>query len=226
MGEVSSWGCILVNEFLVDKSFCVNIKERQDKHLKAKEELCNVKPSVEFFHVDRDNEDPQRGCFSSHQMLARAGIENGWKNILIFEDDIQFYKPLTDSIVKKVNKFIRVAEFDILFLGLSLGRIWLSKYPGFTRCRGSCTHAYILSQQGMEKLARVEYAREHIGIDTWYKKQLKGYSLFPMIARQRSHEEGESDISEASCSDEFWDKNYRRQYWSILANLHRSLGLK
>ncbi len=215
-----------MNKFLVDKSFCINIRERKDRYLTVREELSCIEPSVEFFHVDRDNENPQRGCFSSHQTLVRQGIKNNWQNILIFEDDVQLYRPVTDRIVRKVNRFIQVAEYDILFLGLILGKIWLSKHLGFTRCRGVCTHAYILSRSGMEKLAAAQYEHENMGIDKWYKKQLKGYSLFPMIARQRSHGVGESDISDTSCSDAFWIKNYRRQYWSVLSNLHRSLGLK
>lgn len=215
-----------MNVLSVDKSFCINIRKRQDKYLKARKELNNIQPSVEFFHIDRDDKDPQRGCFSSHQALARLGIQNSWTRILIFEDDVQFYRPVTSRIVRKINKFIQAAEFDILYLGLMLDRIWLSKYPGFVHCQGFCTHAYILSGSGMEKLAGVRYENEKMGVDTWYQKQLKGYCLFPMVARQRSHNVGESDISNLSCTDAFWIKNYRYQYRSIFSNLHRSLGFK
>lgn len=212
----------------VDAVYCINLPERTDKLHLAKDTLTGIRPEVVFHHPERDVENPVRGCFNSHRDLAVEGLKKGYKNILIFEDDVQLYQPFTSNHAKKINRFLRTTAFDILYLGYASGKTWLSlTRPGFVHCATEYGHAYILSEAGMKQLAMTEYT--HLAIDTYYEQNFLGYALLPMCFRQRAFNAGESDIQQGqSKDDDFWKKNYKKQFKRLwrAENIIRTLTFK
>ena len=73
----------------IDKVFCINIKtsiERKKQFEENFPELINS-PIFEWYHPERDNENPKRGCYNSHINVLIDAKKNNFKNILILEDD-------------------------------------------------------------------------------------------------------------------------------------------
>ena len=67
----------------------------------------NVQRVIEWLHIqDRVvlvdsvwyTENPHRGCLRSHQVCAQIAEDRGWKNVVVFEDDVMFYSDAFDNV--------------------------------------------------------------------------------------------------------------------------------
>ena len=53
-----------------------------------------VNLNFEFLLVEKNTEDPVKGCLESHITCIKDAINNDYENILIMEDDISFDIPV------------------------------------------------------------------------------------------------------------------------------------
>ncbi|KIU54020.1 MULTISPECIES: glycosyltransferase family 25 protein [Pseudomonas] len=208
-------------KFDVDTVYCISIKERQDRRdLFEKAVGCLLENPVTFYIVER-NDDPVRGCFESHQALAKMALANGLQRILIFEDDVKPYQ-LKPAQIGWTNRFIRTRPFKALHLGYSMGRTWLTWFPFIARGRVVALHAYILSREGCRAVAEARY--DGTPIDRLFRNHIKQYCAFPMLFRQHAAYETGSDIEGASKDeDEWWERNWDRHKRSPIKNFWRTL---
>ncbi|MCX4026260.1 glycosyltransferase family 25 protein [Endozoicomonas sp. SM1973] len=212
--------------FAVDKAFCISIKERTDRQKIAKENLAKLETSLEFWLVDKDVENPERGCYNSHRDIAKYALENNYERVLIFEDDVMFHRIPSARELKRFNQFLKSNRGDIFYLGALLGRMWLTPKLGIARCSAFCTHSYILNKSGMEKLVDTPY--DGTAVDLVYKRKLDSYLAFPMLTSQLPYDVASSDISthrndNVVFTDDSWEVNKRYQYWSALKNFKYTL---
>src|SRR5690554_2401340 len=109
--------------FAVDGVLCISLGEREDRRMLLREQCARIHLEVEFLLVKRDSEDPQRGCFHSHQRCAELMLERGWQRVLILEDDILFYEFSASQIVH-INAYLERFNPPVFYLGLMLGKLW------------------------------------------------------------------------------------------------------
>ena len=89
-----------------------------------------------------------------HYTAFNDVIQNNFKNVVVFEDDII----LCDDFDVKLNKYINQLpiDYDILWIGtccnLHVPQINPSLNVYLHRHGSRCTHAYVISQQGCKKL--------------------------------------------------------------------------
>lgn len=209
----------------VDHAICISLKHREDRRQRLQEEWDKLGLQVEYLLMDKDEEDPQRGCFHSHQKCAQLALDRGYNNILIFEDDVVFENNISTDQIARINQFISRNNPDLFYLGIILGKMWLTWHRGVARCRGAGTHGYVLSQKACRELITHKFTG--LGIDTLYKRLFKGFCAFPMLCHQLPDGISSSDIDGFRCSNgkdqAFWEANRKRQYKEIFINLPKTL---
>ncbi len=212
----------------VDKIVTISLKENHARQNQTQKELEKLQLKTDFFFAQRDEGHEERGCFHSHSRVCKQALDEHCRSILVFEDDVKIL-PFQQKQIEQINTFIekKSSHFDLLYLGLIIGKMWFCGYRSIVRSKGSGAHAYILSQRGMETLAHYEYDGQPI--DKIMKHHLKCYSVFPIIAEQHPVTLFKSDIACSRFTDEikdelFWKNNYRKQKWLLWKYFYKSLG--
>jgi len=219
--------------FAVDAVFCISLHERADRRDMLLGQFQALGRPVEFVLVDRDAEDPERGCYHSHQHCARLALERGLRRILILEDDATFQPP--DPVhLGHINRFLALRNPGVFYLGGILGRMWRIPWPGVVRCRVTGCHAYMLSARACRLVLGMPFAGE--AIDSVFAERFKGYAAFPMLSEQQPEERVGSDLAaarsarllgDAEVKDAaFWQRNRERQHESVRRNWGRTLLMR
>ncbi|MGE8062687.1 hypothetical protein [Pseudomonas sp. NPDC089547] len=207
--------------FDVDAVFCISLDTRDDRRKLFSETIGRQLDNEVVFHVVAKNSDPKRGCYESHQQLARHALDNGLDRILIFEDDAKAYdfKP---SQVRWVNRFMQNRSFQALHLGYSMGRTWLTWFPFIARGRVVALHAYVLSREGCRILAEAPY--DGTPVDVVVKHKIRQHCVFPMLYRQHAAAVAGSDLEQVVRNeDEWWERNWAKHRRSPIRNFWRTV---
>lgn len=207
--------------FDVDAVYCISVESRQDRRELFQRTIGCLLQNPIAFHIVEKNADPVRGCYESHQALARLALNQGLERILIFEDDVKPYE-LSATPIRWINRFIRTRPFEALHLGYSMGRTWLTWFPFIARGRVVALHAYVLSREGCKVLAESQF--DGTPVDRFFRNNIKQHCAFPMLFRQHAASETGSDISGlANNEDAWWEQNWARHKRSPLKNFWRTL---
>ncbi|ORL70326.1 hypothetical protein B7H19_06140 [Pseudomonas putida] len=211
----------------IDGVFCISLKERTDRRELLEKEFEGSGVRIDFLIVERDSENPERGCFDSHVKCAQLAIERNYRNVLILEDDATLLE--FESVqVQQINSFMSRHEPEQFYLGANLGKVWLTWHKGIARVRAKGTHAYILSRKGCQHLlSHAPYSG--VAIDKVYSKNFKAYMAFPMLSQQQPEEVVASDVLAARSTDgtfpdaKYWKENWRKQYTQAFKNIGKTL---
>jgi len=210
----------------VDKIITISLRDNHERQLSTNRELEKLQLKTEFYLADRHVGHEEHGCFTSHQQACLSGLQDpNCQSLLVFEDDVKVL-PYTAQQIEQINKFLRSnTDFDILYLGLIVGKMWFSKFKHIVRATGSGAHAYILSKRGMQKLSGYQYNGKPV--DKVFKHDFKCYSVYPMIAEQYPEEVLKSDISNSRSASpvkdkQFWLDNNAKQKNEVWKNLHKT----
>lgn len=219
--------------FDVDAVYCISLDSRGDRRQYFGENIAQVLDNEVEFHIVQKHCNPEQGCYESHQQLARLALNMGWDRILVFEDDVKPYelkatrsrrinRSLSASRIRWVNRFMRDKPFEVLHLGYSMGRTWLTWFPFIARGRVVALHAYVLSRKGCEILANTPY--DGMPVDVVFKKKIRQHCVFPMMFRQHAATVTGSDLEVFTRNeDEWWERNWRKHWRSPLKNLWRTV---
>ena len=217
----------------VDGVLCISLRDRADRRQALVREFAPLGLDIEFVLVERDPENPERGCYTSHQACARLALARGYERVLILEDDatLEAFEP---QQVANINRFLRLRRPPLFYLGGILGRMWRIPFPNIVRCRMAGCHAYILSAAGCRRALATPFAGEPI--DSVYPKRFRAYGAYPMLCQQQPECRVRSDLAgpraqrlgdQAQVKDaEFWRRNRARQHVSVRKNLGRTLLLR
>lgn len=213
--------------FNVDAVFCISLKHRVDRREAVLIEAKKIAAKVEFILVDKDEEDPQRGCFNSHKKCAKLALARNYNRVLVLEDDVLF-EDVSNKKIKRINNFLEDKNPEVFYLGVILGRLWLTWRLGIARARGQGAHAIILSRQACEKIIQLDYVGK--GIDSVYSKMFKIYTCFPMLAYQQPEEVFKSDLDDfrghKAKDQEYWKLVKKKQYSQALKNIAKTILLR
>lgn len=207
--------------FDIDRAFCISLSGRADRRKLFSQTVTPcISNSIEFFTVEACA-DPVRGCYESHQAIAVKALAQGWERVLIFEDDAKPYT-LSARQIGWVNRFLRRDRFEVLHLGYTMGRIWMTWFPYIARGRVVALHAYIISRDGCRVLAETPY--NGLPVDVMFKRKIKQHCVFPMLFRQQPAVLTDSNIEACAMNDDdWWQRNWRRHRLSALKNSWRTL---
>jgi GR25 family glycosyltransferase involved in LPS biosynthesis len=175
----------------IDSVYCINLCSRDDKFNYSKKIFKNLGiPNLKFHRVYKNPEGGERGCFESHVNIAKEAYFKGYKNVLIFEDDILPNK-ITKERLSKVNDFIKEKKkWDLFYLGLCPHFLSISQevsgHPCIHRVKNLCTHAYVLNRPYMKKVSEMKY--NGIPIDSVYNKNNNSYGIYPSLFYQKEFE--------------------------------------
>lgn len=129
----------MLNQFL-DRVYVINLPERTDRRRQIERELRIIgfppgDPRVEFPHAPRP-EDPNGfpsravyGNYLSHLAIIEDAAANGYRRILVLEDDALFSRRLINLQAELVDE-LSSKPWDLCFLGHSLIREIADKPDG------------------------------------------------------------------------------------------------
>jgi len=180
----------------IDHAFCISLRERQDRAIKAADEFQRVglASKTSFYRPSRGVGDTAEAIWNSHREVARTALAMGCSQVAIFEDDVEFTSSFAASTLERIARNFATlpADWEIFFLGhwpLKATRI----SRGLYRTSSGCAHAYVANRGLLEWLAASDYpsyralhARTTVGrgIDGAYARSKAAYAVFPMVAIQ------------------------------------------
>lgn len=178
--EVNGWD-------FFDRFYCVSLREREDRRCSAREVFTKVGLTnrVEFVLGERHPYDMEIGVYESHMLCLQKGLEAGARNIVIFEDDVEF-NGFDPERLKSCTEFLRQHPgWKVLLLGALIRSSSKTTNPCVQKVRyQSLTHAYVLNRPYAETLAYEPW--RGIVNDTLFRPLTDDvYALYPMCAFQK-----------------------------------------
>lgn len=177
-----------------DKIYVINLPKRTDRLLEITEEM--VKYGIEFDLIDGiQHEKGAEGLRLTVENLLVDAIENGYKNILIFEDDCMFIEPkevVDDTMNRVVNELPE--NYHICYLSAQPTNGFHYRHSSSLLQLDSAfaTHSWALSLQGMKEIISTGlYAPIDNCLVATIQTQQRCYITFPILTTQRP---GISDI--------------------------------
>lgn len=173
------------------------------------------------------------GCFMSHLRIWRRVVEEGHPAVVALEDDVVVLHSDFNSRLQTLLKELP-DDWDVCLLG-AVGCICSDKEPFYMKLYGlitgggraspgktrsispnlfvpyrpAGTHAYMVSQKGAAKLAKLlPKARYHVDLAAWSLKELNLYAAKDQLATQRF-----DDDTTVSKQGAPWTKRFLR--WSL-----------
>ena len=124
----------MINNYF-DKVICINLNTRKDRWREAQHEFGKFNIKVERYAAIENNpmgwnhipsSDPldyikplswpgAAGCMASHVNIWKMAKENGWKNVLIIEDDCDFISNLQEIFNIQIQNV--PDDWDLLYFG-------------------------------------------------------------------------------------------------------------
>jgi hypothetical protein len=177
----------------IDIAYCISLQDREDRARNAAVEFHRVGlcRKVVFYRPARHPTKPIAGIWESHRRVLSHALMLGYRNALVFEDDVVFARWFGPRSNRCLNRAIRQLPEDwhLLYLGHWPIRMrFVSRHLVSTS--SACTHAYLASNRLMRFLASHPYVHQAAiprigrGIDAVFAKLPDAYAFFPMVATQ------------------------------------------
>ena len=198
----------MINTFF-DMIYCINLDDRVDRWDESKKEFDKLGIN-NFKKVSAiKNDVGHLGCMDSHIKVIEDAKKNGYKKILIFEDDFTFInddKKLINNILNQLSNF----DWDLFYFGATV-HLYDGKLIKVTENLVLTNFAYTTHSYGVNHTVFdfiLDNAKNHEIIDVFYNNYIvsnsKSYISNPMVCLQR---ESYSDV-ENRMSNYTWMVDY------------------
>jgi glycosyl transferase family 25 len=179
-----------------DAIYCINLFSRNDKYEQMKNLFLKYNIPVKFHRVHKDNENPTRGCFNSHLSVMKEAYNKDCKNVLIFEDDINFNYYSIEKLNRCIN-FMSNNYYELFFLGsfpdIKNFSVTETGYNNIYKMNSMCGHAYVVSRNYMEKIINCKYM--DVPLDYLFKFNKNSYGILPpLVVQTAQHSDINSDL--------------------------------
>ena len=172
----------------IDKVIYINLDDREDRREimskffeKGQIPLDKV---VRFSAICRKN--GSLGCLQSHTEVLRIAKKEGWKNVLILEDDLEWTEDFEEGY-KKLEELVKLPKWDVIMI---LGAYVQYDFP---RIFKSCnTGGYLVNSDFYNTLLKNRenavrnFNRSYNADISWCRLMpiTNWYGLYPCICRQ------------------------------------------
>lgn len=171
-----------------DRFYCISLRKREDRRQSARKEFEKVGLAnrVEFVIGERLSDDFEREVYEAHMLCLRKGLEAGAKNIVVFEDDVEFDRFDPERLQKCTDFLRRHPGWKVLLLGALIRSSRNTDDPCVQKVRyQSLTHAYALNAPYAKTLAYDPWSG--IVNDTLFRPLTEDvYAVCPMCAFQKN----------------------------------------
>ncbi|HUI80652.1 MAG TPA: glycosyltransferase family 25 protein [Bryobacteraceae bacterium] len=158
-----------------DAIYCINLdreKDRWELVTKRFEEL-GIANRVQRFPAIETPLNHHVGCALSHRSIVANAKKHGFRNVLVFEDDVVFASDTIEALGRSIRELRRVV-WDIFYLG---GHAWGQSFERADGCfhlekpRGlTCTHAVAYHESIYERILS-EVPATPTGVALWLRKE-------------------------------------------------------
>ncbi len=173
---------------------CINLERRKDRWEESLIEFSKIGIYVARFNAI-ESSNPSFGNHLSHASILKFAKEKKLNNILIFEDDVEFFP---DAVKNLSNSIKELPEnWDMFYLGANLDIYKAYKItPHIAKLTGAfSTHAYAVKNTLFDKLININMDISTVHNDVSYANLIHPnyncYLTLPLVAGQR---ESFSDI--------------------------------
>jgi hypothetical protein len=201
-----------------DCIYLINLAKREDRLLQAAEELekFNI-PYKRICAIEKEN--GAEGLRDTMLLIFNEAIEQDYKNILIFEDDIEFCEEDVNDVMSKAIAQLP-SSYRLLFLGCqpTAGFSHFHSPNLLPAIKCFATHAVAYSRKCMEEIVAL---RMEFPIDNWMVTEIETrgecFVTYPMLASQRP---GVSDIGKTFINwKPFMDARYTQKIHELKSRL-------
>lgn len=123
----------------VDKVVYINLDRRKDRDAKMKDFF--VKGGIPNHKIVRfsaiDHPVGIVGCGMSHIRVLNLAKQSAWKNVLIFEDDVEWHDFNKNYAI--LETLVKTPRWDVCMLGG-----WYADLDGYRVTSSICAHAYLV----------------------------------------------------------------------------------
>jgi GR25 family glycosyltransferase involved in LPS biosynthesis len=180
-----------------DGIYCINLYSRDDRMEKCEETFQRLKIPASFFRVHKHPTDGARGCYESHLSIIEKAYYSGYKNVLIFEDDVVESPHFSNEAIRNAINFMQNnMDWEIFYFGHQPDIFYSSSEiisENVMKTQSTLTHAYAISRKFMKKMLKRPYVGKPI--DKIYLENNASYALYPMAFYQ---DDSQSDIATSS----------------------------
>jgi glycosyl transferase family 25 len=131
----------------IDKAIYINLDSRPDRLVIMNKFFEDSKIPLEKVHrfsaIKRNK--GQLGCVESHMQVLKLAKKEGWKNVLVLEDDLKILN--FEEGYKKLEEIVNFPKWDVVML---TGWYWEYSFPRIFRA--SNTGAYLVNGDYIDKL--------------------------------------------------------------------------
>ncbi|MEN6331376.1 MAG: glycosyltransferase, partial [Smithella sp.] len=170
-----------------DRLYCISLREREDRRQSALREFSKVglTDRVEFELGEHHPFNMEQGVYESHMTCLRKGLEAGARNIVIFEDDVEFDR-FDPERLRSCTEFLKQhPQWKVFLLGALIRSSCKTDNNCIQKVRyQSLSHAYVLNRHYAETLAYEPW--QDIVNDTLFQPLTDDvYAIYPMCAFQK-----------------------------------------
>ena len=140
-----------INNNFIDKIIYINLDKREDRKKEIENELnrFNLINYERFSAIEHLN--GALGCSKSHLAIIKKAKKEGYKNLLVLEDDFEFIVS-KDQFYEEINKLSKVS-FDVTLLAYNTPNLYNSPHPFLHRIKDAQTTAgYIINSHYYDTL--------------------------------------------------------------------------
>lgn len=168
-----------------DAIFCINIIERKDRYVSSKKEFDKINVPIQYHFVTRC-ENGERGCFESHTAICKKALENNYRRIIIFEDDLEVCDNFTTDTSRKILQFLLSVKWKMFYLGcfpINRYHSYATQYNSIYKVRAVGTHAYAINRSQIEYIASMRW--ENKPYDSYFTAKYH-YAYLPTLFMQKA----------------------------------------
>jgi len=169
-----------------DQIYCISLDQREDRRADARIqfEKVGVLDRVEFVIVRKHLHSFEQGIFESHMRCIRKGIEANARNIVIFEDDVQFERFSHANLRRCIEFLSGNPNWNAFFFGCLVGASEKTENRSVIKVQYRClAHAYVLNRGFAEVLVNKPW--QEIAYDNMLSSFNEAfYAVYPSFAFQ------------------------------------------
>jgi GR25 family glycosyltransferase involved in LPS biosynthesis len=172
-----------------DQIYLINLDTRPDRLAQTRLEFNNI-GLENFVRVQGVvHENPAIGCHLSHATIFGHALSNGYENVLIFEDDVQFFDNALENLTSAYSEL--PSDWHMFYLGANLDRFLAYKVSEhICKLTGAyATHAYAVNRTLFKLMYEINSSEDTVHNDVWYSSvvhpKYNCYLAMPLIAGQR-----------------------------------------